>query len=108
MEIAAISAATSGSASTNANSSKQTTATDESSGSTVKLSAYARAKNLKGQGLSDSTIAAELGLTTKTVESYFGTSSTTAAGSDTSEASVTNIAKSIKTAEATNSSDTNK
>ncbi len=61
------------------NSSKQTTATQEQKGDTVELSPYARAKNLKQQGASNSVIAAQLGLDAKTVNSYFGPPTVTAA-----------------------------
>ena len=61
------------------NSPKQTTTTPETTGDTVKLSTYARAKQLKEQGSSNSVIAAQLGLDAKTVESYFGTPTAAAA-----------------------------
>ena len=61
------------------NSPKQTTPVPETTGDTVKLSTYARAKQLKSQGASNSVIAAQLGLDAKTVESYFGTPTAAAA-----------------------------
>lgn|GEM_PF-2155031 len=77
MQIPASAPPASGSGIVGVNSPKQTTATQEPKGDTVTLSPYARAKQLKQQGASNSVIAAQLGLDAKTVNSYFGT--TTAA-----------------------------
>jgi len=77
MQIPANTPITAGQGIAGINSPKQTTPTPETTGDTVTLSSYAKAKQLKAQGASDSVIAAQLGLDVKTVESYFGT--TTAA-----------------------------
>ncbi len=73
MQIPANSPITAGHGIVDINSPKQTTPTPETTGDTVKLSTYARAKQLKSQGASNSVIAAQLGLSAKTVEIYFGT-----------------------------------
>ncbi len=73
MQIPANAPIASGNGITGVNSPRQTTPTPETTGDTVKLSTFARAKQLKGQGASNSVIAAQLGLDAKTVESYFGT-----------------------------------
>ncbi len=58
---------------------KQTTPTPATTGDTVQLSTYARAKQLKEDGASNSVIGAQLGLDAKTVETYFGTPAAAAA-----------------------------
>ncbi|MGO9014045.1 MAG: hypothetical protein ACLQF0_03605 [Dissulfurispiraceae bacterium] len=80
MQIPANTPITAGHGILDINSPKQTTPTPETTGEdTVKLSTYARAKQLKSQGASNSVIAAQLGLSAKTVESYFGTPNAEAA-----------------------------
>jgi DNA-binding NarL/FixJ family response regulator len=56
------------------NSPKQAAATPESKkGDTVELSSHAKAKLLKQNGASNSSIAAQLGVDIKTVNGYFST-----------------------------------
>lgn len=54
-------------------------ATNATEDDTVKLSSYAKARQLKLQGESNTEIAIELGLDKKTVDSYFGSESNSGA-----------------------------
>jgi hypothetical protein len=68
-----------GNGTANVNLPKKAAVTHEPKKDTVELSAHAKAKNLKQNGASNSSIALQLGLNIKTVNTYFPPQSATAA-----------------------------